>query len=201
MAVSKRLRFEVMRRDGHACRYCGASAPYVKLTIDHVTPISLGGRDGPENLVTACGPCNTGKSSIAPDAPLVANVSDDALRWARAMAQASDLAEAAQAKQHELVAMFDSAWRAFFDNKDATAEQLAQAKRADFYRDASWRQSVARFLAGGLTLVDLWGLTDDVMARAYIENGRIWRYFCGACWKLLRERQETARALIDSGEV
>lgn len=34
MAVSKRTRYEVLRRDNHACRYCGASAPEVKLTVD-----------------------------------------------------------------------------------------------------------------------------------------------------------------------
>ena len=27
MAVSKRLRYEILRRDNHTCRYCGASAP------------------------------------------------------------------------------------------------------------------------------------------------------------------------------
>lgn len=27
MAVSKRLRHEVMRRDNHTCRYCGGGAP------------------------------------------------------------------------------------------------------------------------------------------------------------------------------
>lgn len=27
MAVSKRTRYEVLRRDNHACRYCGARAP------------------------------------------------------------------------------------------------------------------------------------------------------------------------------
>jgi 5-methylcytosine-specific restriction endonuclease McrA len=29
--VSRRLRLEVLRRDGHTCRYCGAQAPDVKL--------------------------------------------------------------------------------------------------------------------------------------------------------------------------
>lgn len=41
MSVSKRLRFEVLRRDNHTCRYCGSSAPEVKLTIDHVVPVAL----------------------------------------------------------------------------------------------------------------------------------------------------------------
>ena len=39
MAVSKRTRYEVLRRDNHACRYCGASAPDAKLTVDHVLPV------------------------------------------------------------------------------------------------------------------------------------------------------------------
>jgi 5-methylcytosine-specific restriction endonuclease McrA len=39
MAVSKRTRYEVLRRDNHACRYCGGIAPDVILTVDHVTPV------------------------------------------------------------------------------------------------------------------------------------------------------------------
>lgn len=63
MAISKRLRFEVLRRDNHTCQYCGESAPNVTLHVDHVKPKALGGTDGPENLVTACKDCNTGKAS------------------------------------------------------------------------------------------------------------------------------------------
>ncbi|MGC7224589.1 HNH endonuclease, partial [Mycobacteroides abscessus subsp. massiliense] len=43
MAVTKRLRYEVLRRDNYSCRYCGRSAPEVKLTVDHVVPVALGG--------------------------------------------------------------------------------------------------------------------------------------------------------------
>ena len=35
MAVSKRLRYEILRRDNFACHYCGAAAPDVKLNADH----------------------------------------------------------------------------------------------------------------------------------------------------------------------
>src|SRR6185369_3226628 len=62
MAVSKRLRFEILRRDNHTCRYCGRSAPEVKLTVDHVKPEALGGRTEPDNLVAACSDCNAGKT-------------------------------------------------------------------------------------------------------------------------------------------
>jgi hypothetical protein len=61
VAISKRLRFEVLRRDGFRCVYCHRSD--VILTVDHVTPKALGGTDDPSNLVTCCDDCNTGKSS------------------------------------------------------------------------------------------------------------------------------------------
>ncbi|MFJ6561989.1 HNH endonuclease [Streptomyces sp. NPDC091412] len=67
MSVPARLRFEVLRRDGFRCRYCGVTAADAELTVDHVTPIALGGADALDNLVTACGPCNNGKTSTAPD--------------------------------------------------------------------------------------------------------------------------------------
>lgn len=40
------------------CAYCGESG---LLTMDHVVPISRGGRHSIGNVVPACGPCNFGK--------------------------------------------------------------------------------------------------------------------------------------------
>ena len=61
MSVTKRLRFEILRRDSHACRYCGAKAPDAELTVDHVPPTALGGTDDPTNLVAACRACSSSK--------------------------------------------------------------------------------------------------------------------------------------------
>lgn len=52
MAVTKRTRFEVLRRDNYTCRYCRSTDG--ALTVDHVTPRSLGGSDDPSNLVACC---------------------------------------------------------------------------------------------------------------------------------------------------
>lgn len=65
-SLSKRLRFAVLERDGFACRYCGASAPDVQLHIDHHKPVSRGGTNDAENLVTACADCNLGKHAFLP---------------------------------------------------------------------------------------------------------------------------------------
>lgn len=38
------LRFQVLARDGHRCKYCGVPASEAKLAIDHVHPFSKGGK-------------------------------------------------------------------------------------------------------------------------------------------------------------
>ncbi|MBU1065082.1 HNH endonuclease [bacterium] len=49
----------IFRRDNHTCQYCGATN--IPLTIDHIIPKVLGGKETWENLVTACIRCNNKK--------------------------------------------------------------------------------------------------------------------------------------------
>ena len=75
MAVGKRLRFQIFRRDNFSCRYCGATAQAgAVLEVDHVKPRADGGQDVPTNLITACEGCNSGKSDIPLNAPVVEDV-------------------------------------------------------------------------------------------------------------------------------
>lgn len=60
--ASKRLRFEVFKRDEFTCQYCGRRPPEVVLELDHIHPRAAGGKDDEINLVTACVDCNRGKS-------------------------------------------------------------------------------------------------------------------------------------------
>lgn len=53
----------LFRRDNHLCLYCGESFSDRLLTRDHVVPISAGGTDDWENVVTACRPCNQRKDN------------------------------------------------------------------------------------------------------------------------------------------
>lgn len=59
--ITKKVRFEVFKRDKFKCVYCGASAPNVVLQIDHIEPVSKGGDNNILNLVTSCFECNSGK--------------------------------------------------------------------------------------------------------------------------------------------
>jgi len=53
----------VMVRDNFTCVYCGSKE---SLTIDHVLPVSRGGKSNFENCVTACKKCNSTKGNHTP---------------------------------------------------------------------------------------------------------------------------------------
>ena len=61
--LSKKIRFEVFKRDKFTCQYCGKSAPNVILHIDHIKPVSKGGTNDIMNLITSCSECNLGKGA------------------------------------------------------------------------------------------------------------------------------------------
>jgi 5-methylcytosine-specific restriction endonuclease McrA len=48
---------------GYSCVMCFKTEPEIKLTRDHVLPISQGGENGINNLQPMCGPCNSSKGS------------------------------------------------------------------------------------------------------------------------------------------
>jgi 5-methylcytosine-specific restriction endonuclease McrA len=53
----------VFLRDRYSCQYCGTQMEKRHCTLDHVHPISQGGRTVFENTVTACSPCNSAKGN------------------------------------------------------------------------------------------------------------------------------------------
>ena len=73
--VPRRFRRQVTNtflfaRDEYTCQYCGKHRRELRgrqfLTRDHVTPVSQGGSNGWENVVTACSPCNNRKGNHTP---------------------------------------------------------------------------------------------------------------------------------------
>jgi len=57
------IRIAVLRRDRQECRHCGAIAKNVRMEIDHIIPISRGGKDVFHNLQVLCRTCNRRKGN------------------------------------------------------------------------------------------------------------------------------------------
>ncbi len=56
------MRYDILKRDKHRCVICGRSKEDgIKLHVDHIKPVSKGGKTVPENLRTLCDECNMGK--------------------------------------------------------------------------------------------------------------------------------------------
>lgn len=203
MAVSKRLRYEVLRRDEFACRYCGETSKTTELTIDHVVPKSLGGQDVAENLVTCCKDCNAGKSSSQPDAEFVRQVEEDAFEWKRAVKEGlrhgRDRGDSAYVRA--VIAAVDDRWTEFKHPDGSTVD-----------RPLEWADSVKVWLAvltvGELHDEEFVNLAarvilkaiDPAMHKDFTGDDdpnpgphRRWRYFCGIVWTEIRERQEKVR--------
>jgi 5-methylcytosine-specific restriction endonuclease McrA len=53
----------VFLRDGYKCQYCGDDVTHKTATLDHVLPVSHGGKTTYENTCCACGDCNANKGN------------------------------------------------------------------------------------------------------------------------------------------
>lgn len=53
----------VFLRDGYECQYCGTDVSRKTATLDHVLPVSHGGKTTFENTTTACADCNANKGN------------------------------------------------------------------------------------------------------------------------------------------
>ncbi len=67
MPVIRFSRSNLYLRDDFTCQYCLVKYPEKQLTLDHVIPVSRGGRKSWENIVTACLTCNQRKGHKPPE--------------------------------------------------------------------------------------------------------------------------------------
>lgn len=62
------IRYNVLKRDNFTCQICGATKKDgAKLHVDHIIPVSKGGKTTMDNLQTLCDRCNIGKSNKTDD--------------------------------------------------------------------------------------------------------------------------------------
>lgn len=167
--IGKTKRFEIFKRDGFACQYCGATPPSVVLEVDHIEAVASGGTNDDGNLITACFDCNRGKAArdltVAPEA-----LADRAARIAEAEGQLA--AYRAVMRQAEARAE-DDAWEvidALFGTAETTKARFA---------------SVRAFLKR-LDLFEVKDAAQIARSRHHGDAGRF-KYFCGICWNKIRD--------------
>lgn len=175
MAVSKRVRYEVLRRDGFTCRYCHSAE--AELTVDHVIPRALGGTDEPSNLVAACRDCNAGKSSTKPDESLVSDVKQEALAMGMALRRALDEKADELAKAKRRVGRIAKHWE----------ETAAVAGCPWASMDPDWRLSVIRWQAVGVKDQIIEDAIDMAFSRNKVPPKAKWKYTCGIIWRTLED--------------
>lgn len=163
-----------MRRDNFTCRYCRSSDG--ELTVDHVTPVALGGDDRPENLVSCCKDCNSGKASSALDAALVADVSDDAIRWSEAMKSAAQVLSKQREDREDYIAAFLDAWP------------------ASRYLPAGFTETVGRFHDMGLPRDLMVEAANSAVMTPGVNNRT--SYFAAICWRRIRAMSDLAAGIL-----
>lgn len=174
-SISKKTRFEIFKRDGFACRYCGRHPPAVVLELDHIEPVVAGGGAEETNLLTACFDCNQGKGS-------------------RHLSQASPGLDERADKIREAEAQL-AGYREVVADREARQDADAWVVIDElFSRQETTRanyQSVRRFLAQ----LDLDAVVDAArVARAWngYSDPKRFRYFCGVCRRKIERLAECA---------
>ncbi len=175
VAISKRLRFEVFKRDRFECQYCGQTPPAVVLHCDHIVPVSEGGETSLDNLVTACQPCNLGKSNIRLDqvplslAERSAEVIEREAQIAGYEAVLKERRMRLEAEAEEVLGLYCDLWRQDGIRKD-------------------WFTSIKRFVEQlGLDQC-LWAMERAHQQYRYAHR-KGFSYFCGICWNKIRDKE------------
>jgi len=163
-SIGKRLRFDIFKRDGFVCQYCGAHPPAAVLEIDHIKPVSAGGTNDAHNLIAACFACNRGKAAgdlaVAPQS-LAAKAKDIAEREA----QLRGYSEVIEAQRQRIE---DDVWRVVehWTGEESTSHQTFAA--------------IKRFVER-LGVHEVLDAVDITLASS-VRPRKHFLYFCKVCW-------------------
>lgn len=172
--LSKRLRFEVLKRDNFCCQYCSAKPPKVPLEIDHILPVSKGGDNSIENLITACFDCNRGKSNN--ELTCITKSTEERIeRMKLAQAQYKQYKELVKKKMKSMqndVNAVEDVYNACFDGWVLTDR---------------FKLSVKKFIEE-LGVEEVLDAMETACYKIYDKNKAL-KYFCGVCWTKIRENE------------
>ena len=181
--IRNRTRFDVFKRDGFACQYCGRSPPEVLLEIDHIIPVREGGGNDAANLLTACFECNRGKAanslSVIPK-----SLSEQAAEMAERERQ---IAAYRETIANRLERIENDAWIVAETLFPGCSENARGIRR-------DWLRGIKHFNEK-LPIDFVLNAAELAIARKPYSEKQCFLYFCGICWRKIREENlEQARA-------
>jgi 5-methylcytosine-specific restriction endonuclease McrA len=172
--LSKKIRFDVFKRDNFCCQYCGQTPPAIVLEIDHIRPVSRGGKNDIDNLVASCFDCNRGKSdkllTVIPKS-------------------IEEKAALLQEKQDQLKAFekLQKSKRRFEEKQIDQVEEVFQEYYPDRYFTPKFRTSIRKFVQRmpSHLIIDAMHMACARMSN----NIDATKYFCGICWRTIKEAE------------
>lgn len=168
--ISKKTRFEIFKRDSFTCQYCGNHPPKCLLEIDHITPLSKGGDNTENNLITSCFECNRGKAardlSVAPKtlkerALIVAEQEKQLLEYQKIINDQDARIEDEAFEILDYLGRLD-------EKKRAYKSEISSTKR--FVKELGFHETKD---------------AAEISVRANCRN--LFNYFCGICWRKIRQ--------------
>ena len=175
--ISKRIRFEVFKRDGFRCQYCGAVPPSVTLEIDHIIPVSKRGTNNIENLVTSCWACNSGKSDKdLTSIPKSINFDVESIKERH--------------QQYKEYQKYISSMDDLFDKDIQIIGDVYSKCFPNYCLSEHFKNSSVKNFVSALGFKN----TYDAMVRAcatvsYSEGAT--KYFCGICWNMIKNNRRS----------
>jgi hypothetical protein len=183
-SISKRTRFEVFKRDGFTCQYCGRTPPIVILVIDHIVAHAAGGPDDQLNLVTSCEDCNSGKSDKDLK-QVLPSLADQIARRREKEEQVKEYNTFLMEIRDAEIAALDKIGTYWFDIFEG-------AKGKYRFNPSSEPAGSIRTFLKRLTVAEILDAIDIAHARCgggYHSSGTVRRpflYFCGVCWRKIK---------------
>ena len=173
-----KIRFEVFKRDGFKCQYCGRTPPDVVLEVDHIIPKAEGGEDSIDNYITACFDCNRGKGKNS-----LTNVPESINNR---MAELAEKRDQIQLYSEYLTEIEVSAEIAISNINQLFNHYYPGYSLSDRFNNSTLKTFIKHLpvkkIKDALTLA----------SNRFPDNDEYWRekavlYFCGICWNWIKK--------------
>jgi len=173
MSISKKIRFEVFKRDGFTCQYCGKHPPEVILEIDHIKPKSKKGTDDINNLLTSCFDCNRGKSNIE-----LKQIPSSLIENKEVLLER----EKQYLEYHKLLARIDRRINSEINKVD----EVYSRHFPDYCLSEGFKKTSVKMFIEKLNVFEVCESMEKACMKIVDSNKAI-KYFCGICWCKIKE--------------